>query len=93
MLFVSNIHYSMWQIQDSSVDFAYTYQVLPHFESGNRERERALSDIARVLSPGGVALIEDYMNLRQLTMFFFKEKRETAWKKVWLLWGAVTGLF
>lgn len=49
----------MWQIPNGSVDFAYTYQVLPNFEFGSEESERALVEIARVLSPGGVALIDE----------------------------------
>lgn len=48
----------MWQIAEGSVDFAYTYQVLPHLEEGITV-VRALSEIARVLAPGGVAIIDE----------------------------------
>lgn len=45
-------------IKPGSIDFAYSFQVLTHFVNDSK-RLIALRQIARMLAPGGVALIDD----------------------------------
>jgi SAM-dependent methyltransferase len=49
----------MSSIPSISIDFAYSYQVLPNFEEGNEKQLKAHKEIARILAPGGAALVPD----------------------------------
>jgi SAM-dependent methyltransferase len=50
-------------LSDASIDIAYSHQVLPYFSSHDNfvRRIRAIKEVARVLKPGGIGLI-DYTN-------------------------------
>lgn len=62
--------------RDASLDLVYSFKVLPHVEG----LDRGLAEVARVLAPGGVALLEFY-NPRSL---------RGLWKKLrW--WKAKVG--
>lgn len=59
--------------EDDSFDVVYSFKVLAHVE----EIERALSEVGRVLRPGGVATLEFY-NPRSLRGLIKRLKRPTA---------------
>jgi SAM-dependent methyltransferase len=49
----------MDEVGTGSIDFAYSYQVLPFFEEGDEKQLRALKEFIRILRPGGAAIVDD----------------------------------